>query len=149
MLRHRFSTRIYLFILFLLISNDIQLNSGPLNSLNLKSCSLNARSIVNKRIELQAKAVTKKLDIIAITETWMNPDITDSEVLSADYSIYRRDRLGKGGGLLLALRDKICCYRCCDLETDCEVLWYEVHFNPAQHTLLEYITALLAVIWPT
>ena len=31
---------------------------------------------------------------------------------------------------MLALRDKICCYRRCDLETDCEILWCEVHFNP-------------------
>ena len=130
MLRHRYYTRKYLFILFLLISNDIQLNPGPLNSSTLKSCSLNARSIVNKRTELQAMVATKELDIIAITETWLNPEIMDQEILSSDYNIYRRDRLGKGGGVLLALRDNICCYRRCDLETDCEILWCEVHFNP-------------------
>ena len=130
MLRHRYSTRKYIFILFLLRSNDIQLNPGPLNSSTLKSCSLNARSIVNKRTELQAMVATKELDIIAITETWLNPEIMDQEILSSDYNIYRRDRLGKGGGVLLALRDNICCYRRCDLETDCEILWCEVHLNP-------------------
>ena len=98
MLCRRYSTRKYLFILFLLISNDIQLNPGPLNSSTLKSCSLNARSIVNKRTELQAMVATKELDIIAITETWLNPEIMDQEILSSDYNIYRRDRLGKGGG---------------------------------------------------
>ena len=89
---------------------------------------LNARSIVDKRTELQAMAATKEWDIIAITETWLNPDIMDQEVLSSEY-IYRKDRYGKGGGVLLALRDNICCYRRCDLETDCEILWCEVHFN--------------------
>ena len=54
----------------------------------------------------------------------------DQEIPSSDYNIYGRDRLGKGGGVLLALRDNICCYRRCDLETDCEILWCEVHFNP-------------------
>ena len=88
MLRRRYSTRKYLFILFLLISNDIQLNPG-LNSSTLKSCSLNARSIVNKRTELQAVVATKELDIIAITETWLNPEIMDQEILSSDYNIYR------------------------------------------------------------
>ena len=77
---------------------------------------LNARSIVDKRTELQAMAATKEWDIIAITETWLNPDIMDQEVLSSEY-IYRKDRYGKGGGVLLALRDNICCYRRCDLET--------------------------------
>ena len=71
MLRRRYSTRKYLFILFLLISHDIQLNPGPLNSSILKSCSLNSRSIVNKRTELQAMVATKELDIIAVTETCM------------------------------------------------------------------------------
>ena len=71
MLRRRYSTRKYLFILFLLISNDIQLNPEPLNSSILKSCSLNSRSIVNKRTELQAMVATKELDIIAVTETCM------------------------------------------------------------------------------
>ena len=65
MLRHRYSTRKYLFVLFL------QLKPGPLNSSTLKSCSLNSRSIVNKRTELQAMVATKELDIIAVTETCM------------------------------------------------------------------------------
>ena len=54
MLRHHYSTRKYLLIIFLLISNDIQLSPWPLDSSTLKSCSLNARSIINKRTELQA-----------------------------------------------------------------------------------------------
>ena len=95
MLRHHYSTRKYLFALFLLMSNDIQLTPGPLNSLTLKSCSLNARSIVNKRTERQAMVVTKELDIIVITESRLNPDIVDQEVLSSDYNIYRRDRQEK------------------------------------------------------
>ena len=86
MLRHRYSTRKYIFILFLLRSNDIQLNPGPLNSSTLKSCSLNARSIVNKRTELQAMVATKELDIIVITESRLNPDIVDQEFLSSDYN---------------------------------------------------------------
>ena len=95
MLRHHHSTRKYLFIIFLLISNDIQLSPRPLDSLTLKSCSLNARSIINKRTELQAMVVTKVLEIIAITETWLNPDIMDQEILSSDYNIYRKDRLDR------------------------------------------------------
>ena len=71
MLRHRYSTRKYLFLLFLLIYNDIQQNPGPLNSSTLKSCSLNSRNIVNKRTELQAMVATKESDIIAVTETCM------------------------------------------------------------------------------
>ena len=38
---------------------------------------------------------TKVLEIIAITETWLNPDIMDQEILSSDYNIYRKDRLDR------------------------------------------------------
>lgn len=35
----------------------------------------------------------KQLDIIAITETWLQTDILDSEVLSGlNYNVYRMDR---------------------------------------------------------
>ena len=95
MLRHRYYTRKYLFILFLLIPNDIQLNPGPLNSSTLESCSLNARSIVNKRTELQAMVATKELDIIAITETWLNPEIMDQEILSGVYKTKTEDQRPK------------------------------------------------------
>ena len=84
---------------------------------------------------------TKELDIIAITETWLNPEIMDQEILSSDYNIYRRDRLGKGGGVLLALRDNICCLTSKRTVNSISI--------PAQHTLLEYTTAPLSVIWPT
>lgn len=73
---------------------------------------------------------TKELDIIALIETWLNPEIMDQEIMSSDYHIYRRDRLRKGDGVLLAPRDNICYYRRCDLETDFEILWCEVHINP-------------------
>ncbi|RMX50265.1 hypothetical protein pdam_00018206 [Pocillopora damicornis] len=140
MLRHQYSTRKYLFILFLLISNDIQLNPGPLNSLTLKLCSLNARSIVNKRTELQAIVFTKELDIITITETRLNPDIMDQEVLSSDYNIYRRDRQEKVVvfWITFAVIDVV------TSKLTVKSFGVKSISIPAQHTLLEYTTALLA-----
>ena len=121
---------LHLFVLFLLISNDIERNPGPSGgSIVLKSCTLNARSIVNKRIELQAVANTRELELIAITETWLNCNILDNEILSSEYNIHRRDRLRRGGGVLLAVKEGIRCQRRLDLETDCEILWCELNLN--------------------
>ena len=69
---------LYFCILLLLVSNDIQRNPGPplgKNTLNISS--FNARSIVNKRLELQSHVVLMNPDIIAITETlsrWASED---------------------------------------------------------------------------
>lgn len=61
----------------------------------------------------------------------------DQELLSSHYNIFRKDRLGRGGGVLLAIREGLRCYRHCDFETDCEILCCEVHFNPCSIYYIE------------
>ena len=65
-----------------------------------------------------------------ITETWLNCNILDNEILSSEYNIHRTDRLRRGGGVLLAVKKGIRCQRCLDLETDCKILWCEFQDNP-------------------
>ena len=36
--------------------------------------------------------MTNSYDIIAVTETWLTDNISDSELLEYGYTIYRRDR---------------------------------------------------------
>ena len=55
---------------------------------------VNARSLVNnlKIDELKAYVVFLYLDIICITETWLNEGISNSEIAIENFSIYRKDR---------------------------------------------------------
>ena len=48
------------------------LNSSSANSLNF--CLLNARSIINKTLQIKDFVVDKNIDILALTETWLKPD---------------------------------------------------------------------------
>jgi hypothetical protein len=51
----------------------------------------------NKSAEFQSLAAD--LDLIAVTETWLEPHILDCEILlGLDFSIHRRDRKDKTGG---------------------------------------------------
>ena len=66
----------------------------------------NAQSIVNKMGELRAVASLKKPDVIALTETWTNCDITDDFLSLEGYELMeRKDRAdtsrGRGGGILV------------------------------------------------
>ena len=65
----------------------------------------NARSVRNKIEELKCLACTEKLDIILISETWININNKD---LAADYSIegmYNNDRLdGRRDGVLIYMK---------------------------------------------
>ena len=67
-------------------------------------------------------------DIIAVTETWLNQSILDSEILDKGYIIFRRDRLEKvGGGVLLAIKNNIPLARRRDLENNLEMLCVELN----------------------
>ena len=68
----------------------------------------NARSIVNKLGPFQSYIYSKQFNIIALTETWCHPDISDREILPENYTVYRNDRDSRGGGVLLAISDTIC-----------------------------------------
>lgn len=121
----------FLNILLLLVSNDVQQNPGPTSGSNaLRISTFNARSIVNKRLDLQAYVTLVNSAFIAITETWLHNNIDDNKLLPNSYNIHRKDRESRGGGVLLAVKSNISCFRRHDLEeSDCELLWGEIPFK--------------------
>lgn len=85
--------------------------------------------------DLQALLLTDCVDIIALTETWLDDKFfLDSELHLNDYNIYRSNR--RGGGVLLAIKDQISCIQRTDLETESEMLALEIHPNPTYSILL-------------
>ena len=67
---------------------------------------MNARSIINKKNELNIMVDDIKPYIIGITESLANSDITDAELGLERYAMFRKDRMGRrGGGMLLYIND--------------------------------------------
>ena len=60
-----------------------------------KCVCLNARSIVNKKNELNIMVEDIDPHIIGLTESWANTDITDAELGLTGYVMFRRDRIGR------------------------------------------------------
>ena len=74
---------------------------------SLSVMSWNCNSIAGKSHHLDYMIYLHKPDIIALTETKLNPNICDSEIIS-NYTVYRRDRsTGQGGGVLIAISDTL------------------------------------------
>ena len=67
----------------------------------------NSRSLVNKLTSFQSFAYSSKFNFFAITETWLNSSIFDNEILPSSFTIFRRDRGSRGGGVMLAIKDNI------------------------------------------
>ena len=106
-------------------NSKVKKNTGLLNSTqgtteqkyksvaksNLSCFLINARSIVNKRDELELYIAQENIDILGITESWLNDSILDSEIDLEGYTLLRRDRnnniKSRGGGVLFYVRNTI------------------------------------------
>lgn len=51
--------------------------------------NINARSVVNKTAELEAFILEHQLHILTITETWLSPDISSSNIFQQGYTVMR------------------------------------------------------------
>ena len=73
-----------------------------------KCVCLNARSIVNKRNELNIMVEDIDPHIRDITESWANIDISDAELGMIGYVMFRKYRIGRrGGGIILYIKESI------------------------------------------
>jgi len=52
---------------------------------------------------------THDFSLIAITESWLHDHIYNNEILLTGYTIYRKDRCSKGGGVMLAVKSTFIC----------------------------------------
>lgn len=77
----------------------------------VKCIYFNARSIGNKRDELELIIMEEDLDIIGISETWLNDKISDEEFSIKGYTFFRKDRKdenkGRAGGVALYIRNEL------------------------------------------
>jgi hypothetical protein len=83
----------------------------------------------------------QKIDLIAITETWLEDTMIDSELNIAGYTIFRKDRKqvrdSKGGGVLLYVRDCFNAYYATELNGyQNESLWIRLQMSQTRCMLI-------------
>lgn len=104
-----------LIIILLILSGDIELNPEPeslfhhINTIKgLKIAHLNVQSILNKVDLLKLMMSETTLDVLCISETWLNHGIYDCEVRINGYIHYRNDRKERlGDGVMIHIRETI------------------------------------------
>ena len=77
---------------------------------------MHAQSVIKKMEELKAVVNVKQPDVIALTETWTNSDISDEYLCLNGYELMaRKDRedtdRGRGGGILIYVAKEICAWK--------------------------------------
>ena len=78
---------------------------SPKNSLNIMY--YNARSLLPKFDELATLCELHQPGIVCIVETWLSPEVTDSEISINSYQVVRLDRNRHGGGILMYVHDNL------------------------------------------
>ena len=71
----------------------------------LRILVMNCQSIKNKRAELHTIIDSAKPDIILGNESWLTPDIQNSEIFPDSFDAIRKDRVGDAhGGVFIAFK---------------------------------------------
>lgn len=96
--------------------------------------TLNTRSLYPKMHEVRHMMLTTNIDILVITETWLD-DTINREVEVEGYTIARNDRNRHGGGVLIYIKDGLEYQERQDLQhPDVEAVWIEtpklLHASP-------------------
>ena len=73
----------------------------------LKCVLINARSIINKKQELEAMVLEENPDLIFITETWADEIHSSAELKLSGYDCHRNDRQGRGGGCIIYAKEDL------------------------------------------
>ena len=107
--------------------------------MSFKCLYTNAQSICNKFDEFKSCIFHHHPKIIAITESWCNEAVSDSEISLVDYKIYRKDKQsGCGGGVLLYIHCSLN-FTLCDYLNDLYImdsLWGTIELTPNETLLV-------------
>ena len=89
---------------------------------------MNCQSIKNKKAELHTIIDSAKSDIILGNESWLSPDINNSEIFPDSFDVIRRNRAGDAhGGVFIAYRRDLLCMETPELDTECEIVWCKLN----------------------
>ncbi|XP_055589243.1 uncharacterized protein LOC129741528 [Uranotaenia lowii] len=98
----------------------------------------NVRGLRTKIDELFLAVSDPEYDVIVLTETWLNDEITSVQLFGHHYNVYRRDRdptitgLRRGGGVLVAVSNRFTSFPVTvvnETELNVEHLWVAIETN--------------------
>ena len=102
----------------------------------MKLAIVNCNSIVNKIQEFQIFLSVTDPDLVLGTESWLKPDITNSEAFPPEYAVFRRDRKSdtkkSGGGVFILVRKEYICTEI-QVDTNCEFQAIELQLKDQQN----------------
>ena len=89
---------------------------------------MNCQSINNKKAEFYTIIDSAKPDILLWNESWLTPDIKNSEIFPESFDAVRKDRVNDAhGGVFVAFKRDLLCTETLELDTNCEIVWCKLN----------------------
>ena len=97
---------------------------------------VNCRSIRGKSSDFLAAVDYINPDCVLGTESWLDSNISNSEVFPSNYNIYRRDRNCEGGGVFVAVKSDFISSSINITDNTSEVVWAQVNLQGSKSLIL-------------
>ena len=113
--------------------NDVKADSGNTREIlqKFKIAHINSRSLLSCYAEIELLIIEKDIDILCVSETWLEPNIPDSLVNINGFTLFRNDG-GRGGGTCMYVRNNLKCAKVKINHPPCqgiEDVWVKVQLN--------------------
>jgi hypothetical protein len=105
-------------------------NSRQSNKISI--LSINVNSLRGKAIRLLELIHREQPDIILCQETKLDVSVLSSELFPSEYTVCRKDRNLDGGGVSIAIINKLKFIECTDLNNNTEAVW--INLQTADHS---------------
>lgn len=95
----------------------------------------NVRGLRTKLSNFKINFLCGAFDLIMVTESWLNKDICDRELVDNNYNVFRRDRdltnssKKDGGGVLVIVRNELNASIVPDFNSEAEDIWIVIKVN--------------------
>ncbi len=140
---------IYLMQRLIQLSNDVELNPGP-----IRICQANVQSLMAlpqgapknsnlrppKLLELEMLTKSKEIDVLCLSESWLTDNHSDENIIISGLpQVFRRDRGSRGGGVTIYANNRVVINRLQHIEpTESEIICLDIHManSPNKHILL-------------
>ena len=122
---------------------ELKIRVKDLNLKGLTIFHLNIRSLFYKLDQVKLMLMQANIDLMYITETWLNDNISNHELAIQGYKLVRKDRSTKrGGGIIAYIRNDIDYEEIDDTQAgetqgpQIETLWIKMNFKHTRTILL-------------
>ena len=108
------------------VSESVQTGVCGFSSGKIHLISVNINGVRGKTLEIAERLQNDKTDVLICQVTKLDSSVGSSELFPPGYTVYRKDRNLRGGGVCITVSNKLRSSQCMEMDADCEAIWVKI-----------------------